>query len=132
MTSDKQSYIDDGKEESFFGQPCVTILSEKEWLYLQKYYGMSRRELQVAKLVCRGLTNGDIARRLRVQPGTVKTHLRSIFGKTRSRNRISMLLKYLEKVQLFHNQSDIKSIAAAKNEQQKTESVGYHLTGEQG
>jgi DNA-binding NarL/FixJ family response regulator len=56
---------------------------------------MSPRELQVAKLVCEGFVNGDIARRLGLKPGTVKTHLRSIFGKTRARNKISMLLRFM-------------------------------------
>jgi DNA-binding NarL/FixJ family response regulator len=119
MASDNQSDIDSRIEETFLDEPCVTILDEKEWSYLQRYYGMSPRELQVAKLVCHGLTNGDIAHRLRVRPGTVKTHLRSVFGKTQTRNRISMLLKYIEKVQLFNHQSNIRYVTTAENGQQK-------------
>jgi hypothetical protein len=57
---------------------------------------MSPRELEVAKLVCRGLTNDDIARELKVKPGTVKTHLRSIFGKARARSKIKMLLAFID------------------------------------
>jgi DNA-binding NarL/FixJ family response regulator len=95
------------KEETFHVEPCITILDEKEWDYLQRYFDISPRELQVAKLVCSGFTNGDIASRLRVRPGTVKTHLRSIFGKTRTRNRITMLLKYVEKAQQFQHQNGI-------------------------
>jgi DNA-binding NarL/FixJ family response regulator len=105
MSADKQYDANGKKEETFREEPCVTILDEKEWSYLQRYYEMSPRELQVAKLVCSGFTNGVIADKLRVQPGTVKTHLRNIFGKTRTRNRISMLLKYIEKVQQLQHQT---------------------------
>jgi DNA-binding NarL/FixJ family response regulator len=107
MSTGKQYDANGKKEETFREEPCVTILDEKEWSYLQRYYEMSPRELQVAKLVCSGFTNGVIANKLKVQPGTVKTHLRNIFGKTRTRNRISMLLKYIEKVQQFQHQNGV-------------------------
>ncbi|MHC4461902.1 MAG: response regulator transcription factor [Planctomycetota bacterium] len=82
--------------DSFYGQPKTVLLDEKQWLYIQRYYHISPRELQVVKLVCQGFTNGDIAENLNVKPGTVKTHLRSIFHKTRARNKITMLLRCME------------------------------------
>jgi len=82
--------------DSFYGRPKAILLDEKQWLYIQRYYHISPRELQVVKLVCQGFTNGDIARKLNVKPGTVKTHLRSIFHKTRARNKITMLLRCME------------------------------------
>ena len=118
MVSGEQEDIVGKKEEISRDEPCGAILDEKEWSYLQRYYDMSPRELQVAKLVCSGFTNGDIADRLRVRPGTIKTHLRSIFGKTRTRNRISMLLKYIEKVQQFQHQNGIVYTATG-NRQEK-------------
>ena len=87
-----------GPDDSFYTQPNGVLLAEKHWLYIQKRYHMSPRELQVAKLVCQGLTNGDVANKLRVRPGTVKTHLRSIFGKTRARNKITLLLRFIDDV----------------------------------
>jgi len=86
-------------DELYYGRPDVCPLNEKQWSYIQRLYRMSPRELQVAKLVCRGFSNGDIAKKLSVRPGTVKTHLRSIFNKTRVRNKITMLLRCLEKVE---------------------------------
>ncbi|MBA7695921.1 hypothetical protein ES703_104562 [subsurface metagenome] len=79
--------------DSFYERPKAILLDEKQWLYVQRCYHISPRELQVVKLVCRGFTNGDIAEKLNVKPGTVKTHLRSIFHKTRVRNKITMLLR---------------------------------------
>jgi len=93
-------------DDSSYGLSGAVLLDERQWSYIQKRYRMSPREIQVAKLVCRGFTNGDIARQLRVKPGTVKTHLRSIFNKTRARNKISMLLKFIENVRSFFSQSN--------------------------
>jgi DNA-binding NarL/FixJ family response regulator len=98
--------------DSFYGQPNVILLDEKHWQYIQRRYRLSTRELEVARLVCRGLTNGDMADKLRVRPGTVKTHLRSIFGKTRVRNKITMLLRFMHDVTEFFGESDaLQSVA---------------------
>lgn len=86
---------------SFYERPQAVLLDEKQWLYIQRRYHMSPRELEVAKLVCQGFINGEIAKKLNVKPGTVKTHLRSIFGKTRTRNKIAMLLSFMDDVTKF-------------------------------
>ena len=92
--------------DSFYQQPDVALLNEKQWLYIQRRYHISPRELEVAKLVCKGFVNGDIARKLNVKPGTVKTHLKSIFAKTHARNKITLLLRFMEDVnKLFNSQS---------------------------
>jgi LuxR family maltose regulon positive regulatory protein len=48
---------------------------------------LSERELQVLKLVCDGLSNQEIAARLVLSVGTVKTHIHNIFGKLGVINR---------------------------------------------
>ena len=93
---DKIKNID--PRDSFYGRLKVALLSEKHWAYLQRLYHMGPRELAVAKLTCRGLTNEDIAEVLKMKVGTVKTHLRNIFNKTRSRNKITLLLKFVDDV----------------------------------
>jgi DNA-binding NarL/FixJ family response regulator len=103
-------------EESFFGGPDIVLLNEKQWSYIQRRYHMSPRELQVARLVCRGLSNGDIANSLRVKPGTVKTHLRSIFNKTRVRNKISMLLRCVEHATLLYEDLGRTQPSASRSE----------------
>jgi len=90
---------------SFYERPQAVLLDEKQWLYIQRRYHMSPRELEVAKLVCQGFINGEIAKKLNVKPGTVKTHLRSIFGKTRSRNKMTMLLRFMDDVNKFFGES---------------------------
>jgi DNA-binding NarL/FixJ family response regulator len=50
--------------------------------------GLSPRELDVVKLVARGLTNAEIAQQLFISVGTVKTHLGSVQAKLGLRNRV--------------------------------------------
>ncbi len=92
--------------DSFYRRPKAILLDEKQWLYTQRFYHISPRELQVVKLVCQGFTNGDIAGKLNVKPGTVKTHLRSIFYKTRVRNKITMLLRCMENAGQFSREAN--------------------------
>ena len=88
-------------------RPGIILLGEKHWSYIQRRYCMSPRELQVAALVCQGLTNEDVAEMLKMRPGTVKTHLRSIFGKTRARNKITLLLIFVQDVNEFFRESGV-------------------------
>ncbi len=73
----------------------VILLDRKQWLYVQKRYSLTPRERQIAELVCQGLQNGNIARYLRIRPGTVKTHTRNIYRKVRVKSKIGMLLRFV-------------------------------------
>ena len=76
--------------------PRVALLTEKQWSYLKKRYRMTSREFQIAKLVCQGLNNENIAEILHIKHGTVKTHIRNIYRKTWVHNKIAMLLRFVE------------------------------------
>ena len=53
---------------------------------------LTERELDVAKLVARGLTNGEIADRLFVSAGTIKTHVAHVLQKSGLRDRIQLIV----------------------------------------
>lgn len=82
--------------DDFYQRPDVVLLDEEHWFYIQRRFRMSPREVQVAKLVCKGFSNGEIAKNLRIKQGTAKTHLRNIYRRVRVKNKISMLLKIVE------------------------------------
>lgn len=103
LNKDKNENVEPG--DSFYIQPDVALLNEKQWQYVQRRYRISPRELEVAKLVCRGFVNGDVAKKLNVKPGTVKTHLRSIFAKTHAKSRVTMLLRFMVDVNEFFSKS---------------------------
>jgi DNA-binding CsgD family transcriptional regulator len=49
--------------------------------------GLSRREVEVLRLVAAGDSNGEIARRLGLSPHTVERHLANIYRKIDARGR---------------------------------------------
>lgn len=50
-------------------------------------YGLTRRELQVAKLAAKRLTNKEIAEELYIAESTVKSNLKTIFSKLQVKSR---------------------------------------------
>jgi DNA-binding NarL/FixJ family response regulator len=56
---------------------------------------MSPRELQIAKLICQGFRNDDIAENLHITLGTVKTHIRNIYRRVQVESKIAMLLRFV-------------------------------------
>ncbi len=83
-----------GGDSSGKGQETI-LLNRKEWLYVKKLYSLTPRECQIAELICQGLRNGNIAKYLRISPGTVKTHTRNIYRKARVKSKIAMLLRFI-------------------------------------
>lgn len=53
---------------------------------------VTRRELDILRLVADGLGNQQIARRLGVEVTTVRTHLHSLYGKLRVKSRVELVL----------------------------------------
>lgn len=53
----------------------------------QAALGISGRELEVLKEIAAGHSNKEIARRLRIAPSTVKTHVASLYAKLGARRR---------------------------------------------
>jgi DNA-binding NarL/FixJ family response regulator len=84
-----------GSSDSPCKQPDVILLNKKQWIYVQNRYNLTPRERQIAELICQGLTNGSIAKVLRIKPGTVKTHTRNIYRKVHVESKIAMLLRFV-------------------------------------
>lgn len=68
------------------------IFGETTTMPQPRFSALTPREHEVAELVEQGLRNRDIARNLGIQTGTVKIHLKHIFGKTGVRGRYGLAL----------------------------------------
>jgi DNA-binding CsgD family transcriptional regulator len=99
----------DNEHDFVFIVPSIGLLDDKKWLYIQKYFYLTDRELQVAKLVCRGFNNEDIAAKLKIKPGTIKTHIRNIYRRIRVKNKIQMVLKFVDVAAKFSARSGTTS-----------------------
>jgi DNA-binding NarL/FixJ family response regulator len=58
---------------------------------------LTRREIEVVRLLAAGLRNREIARRLLISEGTVKIHLHNVFSKLGLDNRLALGLYAKEK-----------------------------------
>ena len=54
---------------------------------------LSQRELEVLKLIDKGLANKEIAQKLSLAPATVKAHIRNLYGKIAAKSRTEALSK---------------------------------------
>jgi DNA-binding CsgD family transcriptional regulator len=57
---------------------------------------LSPRELEIVRMVARGLTNRAIASALDISPWTVGTYLRRVFGKLEVNSRAAMVARAIE------------------------------------
>jgi DNA-binding CsgD family transcriptional regulator len=105
---------DSDRDDSLFNRSTVALLDDRQWAYIQKRYHMTPRELQVARFVCEGSSNDDIAKDLRIRRGTVKTHLRNIYRRVRVKSKITLLLKFIEDVNGSYLQSKSSPTQLAK------------------
>jgi DNA-binding CsgD family transcriptional regulator len=63
---------------------------------LMMVYGLTKQEQVLTGLVCRGLSTGEIADRLRITPNTIQDHLKSIFDKTGVSSRRELVVSILQ------------------------------------
>lgn len=112
---EKNNSIDGDNGDFIRNRPLIRIMDDKQWHFVRKSFRMSPRELDVAKLVCSGLSNEEIAFQLDIKAATVKTHLRNVYRRIRVQRKLDMLLIFLEQGSKYiKSASDIK-ISADRN-----------------
>ncbi len=75
------------------------LYNAKQWEYLKKCWHLTPREMQVAKLVCKGLDNNQISRKLDISYNTVRAHLVNIFGKVGVKGKAGLILEFVSVLQ---------------------------------
>jgi len=80
MTSPPQNKGKNGGANSgFHALPEVNLIEHEQWHYIRRRYHLSPRELEVAKLVCKGLTNKEIASETYFSKGPNKEQTHTVF-----------------------------------------------------
>ncbi|SRR6266487_2112203 len=69
----------------------VTAPDTRTEYILSRSAGLTRRELEVLHLVAAGLSNAEIADRLRITSATIISYLNSIYGKLGVRSRTAAM-----------------------------------------
>ncbi len=62
-------------------RPLPELFTAGEWQALAKRFRLSRRQAQIARWICRGLSNPAIADELDVSLDTVRMHTRALYKK---------------------------------------------------
>jgi DNA-binding CsgD family transcriptional regulator len=111
-------------------RPQVRIMDDSQWLFVRKSFRMSSRELDVAKLVCSGFSNEEIASRLGIKIATVKTHLRNIYRRIRVQRKLDMLLTFLDQSAKYANPASNIKMAVVKTSASSTSGSKTDIGGQ--
>ncbi len=76
-------------------QRSIAIAADPEYTHLLETYPLTQRELEVLELIVAGSSNADIASKLYVTVGTVKTHVRNILNKLCADDRTQAAVRAL-------------------------------------
>ena len=60
---------------------------------------MTDREVEVAKLVCEGLDNNQVRKRLKIAYNTVRAHMGNIFRKVGVSGKAGLILEFISVLQ---------------------------------
>ncbi|MFF9478350.1 LuxR C-terminal-related transcriptional regulator [Streptomyces sp. NPDC014733] len=77
--------LDTGRRERIGGD-------SRRWAERTEKAGLTRRELDVMRLLALGMNNAEISDRLTIGESTVKSHVRSMLGKLGLRNRVEAII----------------------------------------
>ena len=94
------------EDDSLYKRPEVIVFKKDQWSYIKRRYKMSPREFEISMLICRGFNNKEIASECQIGLGTVKVHIRNIYRKVHVKNKILLLLRFMDDIGKLYGQSD--------------------------
>ena len=71
----------------------------KQWDYLRGCWHLTPREVQVAKLACKGYDNDQIARELHIAYNTARAHIGHLCNKAGVRDRAALIVEFADTLQ---------------------------------
>ena len=75
------------------------VFKARQWEYLSKSWHLTRREVEVAKLVCKGMDNEQVGKKLHIAYNTVRAHLGNITRKAGVKGKGGIILAFIQTMQ---------------------------------
>lgn len=71
----------------------------KQWDYLRDCWHLTPREIDVAKLICEGRNNEQIAKELHIAYNTARVHIGHICSKVGVRGKVGLIIEFTDTLQ---------------------------------
>jgi len=71
------------------------VFTSQEWTYLRRAIGLTRRQAQIARLICRQAGNERIALELGITVDTVRMHRKALLEKLRVSDRVGVPVRLM-------------------------------------
>jgi len=72
------------------------MFSSRQWNHIQKGFHLTPRQTEIAKLVCEGLNNNQIAKKCHITYNTARTHVAHICAKIAAYGRAELILRLIK------------------------------------
>jgi DNA-binding CsgD family transcriptional regulator len=72
------------------------MFNSRQWLYIQKGFHLTLRQTEIAKLVCDGLDNNQIAKKCHITYNTARTHVAHICAKIAAYGLAKLILRLIK------------------------------------
>lgn len=97
MPEFENSSSDRISDVNFFNEcPVPELFNENQWSFIRRRYNITPREAEVANLIFKGFSYDKISSELKMESATVKVHLRNIYRKVQVKNKVVLLLTFLD------------------------------------
>ncbi len=74
------------------------VFNEKEWAWFAKTCGITRRELEVMRLMFQGWDNRMISQGLNIKYNTVRAHISNMYKRAGVHNKMGLVVELLKRI----------------------------------
>jgi len=80
-------------------KPQMVVFSEKEWTWLAKTGGITKREIEIMRLMFQWWDKRKVAQGLNIKYNTVRAHFSNIYKRTGTHKETELLLEMIRRIQ---------------------------------
>lgn len=84
--------------EPWFSKKIIQYICNNKVEFIKQAKNLTDREMEILKMICEGMTNKEIAKKLFISENTVKAHIYKIFKKSGIKKRTQLTKLMLNKI----------------------------------